>query len=808
MTGFPGDRPEGAAVYNIISGGVQNGPVLQAKYLSVQFTVQLPPQVAPTAPAGLPMPSPVFTGRDADLRHLLRGLGPAAAGSRVTAVSAVAGLAGVGKSQLAVHAAKAALAASWFPGGVLYVNLFGYDPERRLSPDQALDDLLRALGIPEEHLPQGLQNRERLYRTVLAGYAAQDRRILVVADNASSDDQVRPLLPTDGSCAALVTSRHTLDGLDARLYDIDVLPEEASRLLLDEALRNHRGDGDTRITDDPQAAAAIARLCAGLPLALRIAASILASAPRRPAADLAAELQAEHTRLDTLYRGPERAVRAAFDLSYRLLDPGHARLFRLLPLNAGPDLSTVSAAWLADLDPHRTGRMIQDLADAHLVEPAQVWGRWGLHDLVRLYADEHGRAEAATDGRADAGLRLHRHYVTTAAAAARLVPPQDGPASPGFADRASALAWLDQERANLVATAVARPPIGLPDTTVELSTGLSGYLVHRRRFDDQLALAEAARTVLRSRVEELMTRPTMEALLRQIKDRHTEAGLLANTALALGELFLHDEALDARLASIEIFQQLGDLAGEALATTGAGLTLSRLNRREEAADAHQRAAELYRQAGDQSGEAGALTNLGDVLRLTGHPAEALEVHFRAVKLFHEIGDDYRLAIAFDSCGALLQAIGRFGEAVEMHRYTAVTHREHGNREGELVALNLLGSALFHVGRIEEAAESLTKAVDGARELGDVHRAAAALNDLAGVLPHLGRRDEAIELLTEAAAGFARAGDLEREAMAFANLGLALDQAHRPEEAARAHARAAAIRATLGSASAPHAESNG
>ncbi|MEU3874419.1 tetratricopeptide repeat protein, partial [Streptomyces sp. NPDC029704] len=359
---------------------------------------------------------------------------------------------------------------------------------------RALEGLLRALAIPGEDIPNGLEDRQRLYRSVLAAYAREGRRILVVVDNASTAGQAGPLLPTDGTTAALVTSRHTLDGLDARLHDLDILDETASTAVLDEALRHARGADDTRITDDPQAATAIARLCAGLPLALRIAAATLAAAPTRPAASLAAALQAEHTRLDKLARS-DRAVRAAFDLSYEALTSDQARLFRLLPLNPGPDVSTEAVAHLAGTGPDQAEELLQHLAEAHLLEPAQTWGRWRMHDLVRLYADERGRTD--TDHRDSARARLFTHYEDTAQAANTHLDTLPGPRSPHFPDRGHALQWLDAEHANLIATATAAPALGHRATTAFLAIFLARYLEYRRYFDDRITLATTALAVFR-----------------------------------------------------------------------------------------------------------------------------------------------------------------------------------------------------------------------------------------------------------------------------------------------------------------------
>lgn len=427
MTG-EGAAREGGATHNSITGGIFFHAVIQGR----DITVQLPPAIKP-ALSGLPKLASAFTGRDQHVERLLTDLAPATEGAveqRTVLVSAVSGLAGIGKTELAVQTAAQALRQpGWFPGGVLFVDLFGYDPERTLSPERALEGLLHALGVPGEHIPGGLEDRQRLYRSVLAAYAREGRRILVVVDNASTTGQAGPLLPTDGITAALVTSRHTLDGLDARLHDLDTLDTDASLAVLDQALRHARGDGDTRFTDDAEAAAVIARLCAGLPLALRIAAAVLASSPGRPASHLAAALQAEHTRLDKLAR-PDRAVRAAFDLSYQHLTPEQARIFRLLPLNPGPDLATESAAHLTDTGSDQAEELLQQLAEAHLIEPGSSWGRWRMHDLVRLYADEHGRVHATPDQRDTARIRLFTHYQDTTEAADTHLRPHPAPALP------------------------------------------------------------------------------------------------------------------------------------------------------------------------------------------------------------------------------------------------------------------------------------------------------------------------------------------------------------------------------------------
>jgi hypothetical protein len=296
--------------------------------------------VAPPVLAELPAAAAGFTGRGNELTMLAELLEPAHKAGRVV-VSAVAGLAGVGKSALAVEAGHAARRRGWFAGGTLFIDMHGYD-ETPVQPGQALDALLRALGVPDLQIPPGAEERARLYRSVLG----QPRGpVLIVIDNASSEAQALPLLPGTGAHKVLITSRHTLAGLDARQVDITVLDDTASTELLDRGLRAAR-PGDDRITREPAKARQLVRVCGGLPLALQIVAAMLKSDPVLTVGGLAEELRAEDERLGRLQYddgSPGRlSVPAAFTLSYRRLDESTARMFRLLPVSPGPSASTAA----------------------------------------------------------------------------------------------------------------------------------------------------------------------------------------------------------------------------------------------------------------------------------------------------------------------------------------------------------------------------------------------------------------------------------------------------------------------------------
>lgn len=321
-------------------------------------------------PRQLPLAIRDFTGRAAHLAAL-DALLPGDGGTVV--ISAVDGAAGIGKTTLALHWAHRVQ--HQFPDGTLHVNLRGYGPGEPATPDEVLNGFLRALGVPAEAIPADVEAQSALFRSVLAG-----RRVLVVLDNANSADQVRLLLPGTPGCVVVVTSRDSLTGL--------VITESAHRMTLDlltqqEALALVTGIiGPQRAAAEPEAVTELIRLCARLPLALRIAAT-----RRSTVADVVAELADEHSRLDVLSQGGDErtALRAVFDWSYQRLDAPHARLFRRLGLHPGPDFSLHAAAAVADLEPAKARAMLDDLARAHMIE--WTWGgRYRFHDMLRAYA--------------------------------------------------------------------------------------------------------------------------------------------------------------------------------------------------------------------------------------------------------------------------------------------------------------------------------------------------------------------------------------------------------------------------------------
>ncbi len=768
---MPSEDPPGTG--STISGGVFAGPVLQGRDIQASFQL---PAAAPVALAQLPPATAGFTGRDGELVVLAGLLDPAGAAGPVV-VAAVAGLAGVGKTTLAVAAGHAALGRGWFGGGVLFVDLHGYD-EAPVEPSQALDALLRALGVPAEHIPPGVEERAGLYRSVLAQIGGP---VLVIADNASAEAQVKPLLPGSGPHKVLVTSRHTLAGLAARLVDVTVLDDDASVGLLDGALRAARPEDD-RITCDREAAVRLAGVCGGLPLALQITAALLKADATLRAGELADELAAEQDRLQRLAyddgSGPGApSVAAAFELSCRRLDEISARVFRLLPVNPGPDISTAAAAVLADLPVTGVRRVLAGLAAAHLAEAAPgAGGRWRMHDLLRLYAARLSQEHADADGREQARDRLLGWYLDMADAADGHLRALPGTAVPEeFTGRDAALEWLDAERASLVAAASMAADTGRDQAAMRLPLLLAEYLRWRRRFDDWLPAATISLDTA-----------------RRLGDRRGEADALNNLGNALRQVRRFDEAITACQDAAAIYRDTGDQHGEGDALNNLGLALRNVRRFDEAITACQDAAAIYRDTGDRHREAMALNNLGLALRNVRRFDEAITAHQDAATIYRDTGDRHGEGGALTNLGIALGEVRRFDEAITAHQDAAAIYRDTGDQHGEGGALTNLGIALRQVRRFDEAITAHQDAAAIYRDTGDQHREAMTLGNLGLALRKVRRFDEAITAHQDAGGIYRDTGDRHGEGLALEGLGLALHEAGRSQEAITAFQAAIAI----------------
>ncbi|GHG97967.1 hypothetical protein GCM10018780_23780 [Streptomyces lanatus] len=684
------------------------GGVFLREVVGVQVVIQGGGVAVPEALTGLPPRPGGFTGRAEETAALLAALDPAgAAQSSAVLVAAVTGLGGIGKTALAVETAHLACERGLFPGGVLFIDLHGYDQEP-VAADHALQALLRALGIAPGHIPNTADERAVLYRSTLAARARERGAVLVLADNASSPDQVRLLLPADNRHRVLVTSRDRLPQLGARLVRLDQLSPKEAYELLDRALRIADPD-DSRVGDDPDMAERLARLCGHLPLALQIAAALLAEDPDMPVAELVAELGESRDRLEYLDDG-ERSVRAAFELSYRRLPSEQARLLRLLALAPGAEVSdqVVAALVGAEVPP---ARELKALARAHLLERGSGRGRWRLHDLVRAFGARVVAGDAALREEGDvARTRVFAFYGLGTIAAHAWLSWLPGKSQPQlFADRAQAVAWLDDERAGMVAAILWGLEERYADSAAGLAELLTPYLAWRRHFDDLITVNRATREVA-----------------HRAGNRPGEARALLSLGGALMQTGRLREASEALISARDLYQAVGDHHGEAAAWDNLGFILQEAGMVDEAISAHVYARDLFRALKDRRGEAKAWDNLGCSLDEAGRPEEAIEALINARGLYRAVGDRQGEAAAWGNLGVALAAAGRAEEAIDSYGKALKVLHEFENWFEAGRMLRNLAAAQTDLQRLADARTSYLRAADAFTRAGSPAQASAAL----------------------------------------------------------------------------------
>ncbi|KAA2256941.1 tetratricopeptide repeat protein [Solihabitans fulvus] len=642
-------------MHNELTGDV-HGFVLQARDVHVHA-----PEV--TALAGLPPVDAGFTGRTAELALVAEAL----RSPRPVVVSTVMGLAGVGKTTLAIRAAHDAVEASLFPGGVLFMDLQGYSPQLRVEPQTALSIFLHALGVPVGQIPAEQAAREALYRTKLSERAAP---VLIVLDNASSSDQVRPLLPPGVTHRVLVTSRHTLGELQgSRRIPLDVLSDVDSVAMLDTVLRA-ADPADQRIAADTEAAREIAELCGRLPLALGIVAALLSDDPRQPLTEVAASLREATTRLGELSYHENLAVRAAFDLSHARLGAEEARLFRLLSLNPGRQVSAEAAAAVIDLSPRETRKLLDGLCRAHMIEHGEPHGWFRFHDLLRLYAADRAAEEESAAGRRAATARLIDFYID----ATELTKLR----RPSVETRGQAYAWLGTERANLIGAVALAHQQGHHDRVLKLAFAMGTFLFYRRRHGaDGLAAYELA----------------LDAAVR-LGDRVSEARALRGLGRIHRAMDDYPAAWERFDAAAAVSQALGDHRGQARALHNLGSLARRSNDFRSAWQQYRRALDGYLAAGDRVGEAQIYFSMGLLARSQDN-ADLAVTHYRAtIEICGQIGLHDLAGRAHKRLGVLALDLGDLPAArdhLEAAFTTLTAGGEHARAERVLLLLRKLRS---------------------------------------------------------------------------------------------------------------------
>ncbi|MCT9081534.1 ATP-binding protein [Streptomyces fulvoviolaceus] len=678
----------------------------------------LPAAGFPVVPAQLPSDSPAFTGRHREVDRILSLAHDRT--SATVAVTAIDGMAGVGKTALAVHAAHRLGPA--FPDGQLFVDLHGHtDDVEPMGPAAALEALLRALGITSERIPPGLDERAALYRTRLA-----DRHMLIVLDDAAGESQVTPLIPAAPGCSVLITSRRRLIGItDARHVSLDVLPPSDAITLF-----THPLDATRLAAEASERLAEVVELCGRLPLALRIAAARLNSRPAWTLADLAERLAGHHYRL-TEPRDGRRSVNAALDLSYRHLTPEQRRVYRLLSLHPGIDVDAFAATALADTGSvAQTVRLLDDLVDSHLLtEPAP--GRYRFHDLVRAHARTTATAEDTEPERHATLDRLLGHYAHTSSVAMNAVYPYETDERPGtptattptpyFADPGQAETWLDTELDNLLAATAHRRP----HHTLHQSATLHRHLRARGRYEDTVTLHQRA-----VHVASTTSNPTGERdALNRLGEIHYMIGR-------------YEQALRCFRRGLDLARTSGDRAGELSALFGFGYVHRARGHYAESGDSYGRGLDLARATGNRAGELFALAGVGHVHRALGRYEEAEHCLRQALDLACTAGDRSGELYVRAGLGDVCRAQGLHKEAMAHYEQAWHIARTIGDRSGEIEASDGLGRSHQALGRHQEALACHRTALSLATELGHPADRARAHDGLAHAHHALGRPDHA------------------------------------------------------------------
>ena len=655
-------------------------------------------------PAQLPHGLAGFVGRQAEIELLNTLLPDRDNGPATTVViTAIAGMAGVGKTALAVHWGHQCR--EHFPDGQLYVNLRGFDPAGApMQPSEAITHLLAALRVAPEEIPDGLEDQAALYRSRTA-----NRRVLIVLDNARDAEQVRPLLPGTAGSMVVVTSRNDLTSLaavdGAFALTVDLLSPAEARGLLSRRL------GERRVAQEPEAVEQIIASCDRLPLALSIVAARAMRTPRYPLAALAAQLRQTPGALDALDGGDHAAnVRAVFSWSYQQLSPLAARLFRTLGLHAGPDISAVTMASMSGMEAADREVALLELVRASLVsEPTP--GRFVLHDLLRAFAAELAARHDDQDSRVTAIRRMLDHYLQTALRADQLLDanragglrPLSAAADPSqepLADLSEALAWFGAEWQALSAALRLAARLGFDDHAWRLARSLASFLDRRGHWRESADLQRIA----------------LAAAVR-IGDSSAQAvshSSLANVCIRLGE---YSDAQHHLLRCLQLYRLVGDRAGQAEVERSVTHLLGRQGKYGEGLPHARQASDLFSELGQRAGEARATNSMGWFNIQLGRLTEGLRLCQQALNLQRLINDRFGQADTLDSLGHAHHLLGEFEQAAACHQQAAELYQEFGDRYHEATAREALGDCYQADGASEQARECWLSALRTLDELG-------------------------------------------------------------------------------------------
>lgn len=695
--------------------------------------------VAPAAlTSTMPRDNPDFTGRAAELGTLSDWMNSSQAQSAVP-VAVISGMAGVGKTTLAVHAAH--LHRDQYRDQ-LYLRLCGHTvDEPPLDPAAALGTLLRRLGVPDGQVPADIEDRAALWRSRLAG-----RRALILLDDAFSAEQVRPLLPGFPGCLVLITTRRGIDLPGMCWLSLEPMPTaDAATLFTRTAGRGPMGDGEV---------ASVLRMCGYLPQEIQLAGSDLRRHSAWDVRDLAARLRQTHAK--------DRQVGAALALSYRHLTSAQQRLLRQLALHPGPVFSCYAATALAgDRTLSETERSLDVLMDDHLVtEPAS--GRFAFHDLTREYARELAMTIDSQQDRRRTMRRLLDYYLSLADRADRTVYPfhrripVDGSAAmpdlPRLNTRSDYQEYLETEKANLLTIARYAASDGWPEHAALLAHTLGKFLGTWGDWTDAIDLQHRA------------------------VDAWRGLGSISGEAMALTELSVilsrageHNEALSCVRDALAIARGAADGPGEAAALDTMGLTFWRSARYSEALARHSEALTIWHELRDRHGEADALWHTAIAFWHLGRHPDALRRAEQVRAAYRELGDPHGETNALNFLGGMQQDAECYDQALGSYQQALAMFKQLGDRQGEAVAFTNIGEIRRLNGHYAQALRDYRMALDILREIGDRRSEAETLNSIASTF--LAARDHAAALTCYQKA-LVLAGQLdERYLQAASHLGM-------------------------------------
>lgn len=664
-------------------------------------------------PRQLPKANRNFAGREHELKALASLHKQVTGADGTVVISAMEGSPGIGKTALALFWSHQV--ADYFPDGQLYVNLRGFGQTgHRVQPEEALHHFLTALRVPPDRIPTDVDQRAATYRSMLAR-----KRILVVLDNAYDADTVRPLLPGSPTCMAIVTSRNAMTGLvaeGASALRLDLLPPDEARELLIRYL------GCERVEREPSAVDELIRRCAGLPLALTVVAARAEMRPTATMRDLCDELVERG--LDALATGdPATTVESVFSWSYAHLSVPTQRMFRLLGIHGGPDISLPAAASLAGISIEDAHTALSALTQAHLVEqPAR--NRFTFHDLLREYAARLAHQIDTQKDRREARLRVLDHYLHSGHTAALLLNEArpklaltalaPGTTPEHLTTSEQALTWFTTECAVLLAAVPQAARYRFDSHAWQIAWTLADFLDRQGRWDDMIASHQIALNAV-----------------QRLGDRDGEARTRGGLGRAHRRLGSYDDALTHFQELRHLFELLGNTSGQARAHRSIAQIHEDQSRYHEALHHAEQALAL---ADDPLGQAGALNQMGWYHAQLGNYQQALYHSETALDLYKKVnGEPHGEAAAWDTCGFAHHHSGHHPVAISCYNQAVHLFELAGDRYKTAETLDRLAETHRSTGSTDTARQTWQKAIAILNELG--HPKADEIQDKLSTLTH-------------------------------------------------------------------------